>query len=141
MERNKTENRLTHKASKRDLELSEQRLLNIEAHHRFESYEGEIPYENFIKIDNSNLTPEEVAAVSDILNGKQQEMNLQEGIPSCGFNREIAIIIDGTRYALACDKCGTLQNCSNLRYISVSDAERQVLETIFTSRGGKFPCI
>lgn len=88
-----------------------------------------------------DLTPEEVAAVSDILNGKQQEMNLQEGIPSCGFNREIAIIIDGTRYALACDKCGTLQNCSNLRYISVSDAERQVLETIFTSRGGKFPCI
>ena len=61
LERNRTENRLAHKASKRDLELSEQRLLNIEAHHRFESYEGEIPYENFIKIDNSNLTPEEVA--------------------------------------------------------------------------------
>ena len=61
LERNKTENRLAHKASKRDLELSEQRLLSIEERHRFESYEGESPYENFIKIDNSNLTPEEVA--------------------------------------------------------------------------------
>ena len=25
------------------------------------SYEGEIPYANYMKIDNSNLTPEEVA--------------------------------------------------------------------------------
>ena len=61
LERNRTENRLVNKASKRDLELSEQRLLNIEKHHRLESYEGEIPYENYMKIDNRNLTPEEAA--------------------------------------------------------------------------------
>ena len=61
LERNKTENRLVNKASKRDLELSEQRLLNLEEHHRFESFEGEVPFENYLKIDNSNLTPEEVA--------------------------------------------------------------------------------
>ena len=63
LERNKTENRLANKASKRDLEISEQRLLGIEEHHRLESYEGEIPFENYMKIDNSNLTPEEVADI------------------------------------------------------------------------------
>ena len=88
-----------------------------------------------------DLTAEELAAAIKILNGKEQKMSLFSGIPSCSFNPDVAIIIDGTRYALACDKCGTLQNCSNLCYIDVSETERQVLEEIFTSRGGKFPCI
>lgn len=88
-----------------------------------------------------DLTPEETAAVIQILNGKPQNLYLFEGIPSCGFDRDIAIVIGGTRYALARDKCGTLQNCSNLSYITVSEAERQTLEAIFTIRGGKFPCI
>jgi len=61
LERNRTENRLKHKASKRDLERSEQRLRNDDANHRFVSHEGEVPFENYIKIDNSNLSPDEVA--------------------------------------------------------------------------------
>lgn len=59
--RNATENRLKHKASKRDIDASNKRLLRDDEKHRFESYEGEIPYENYIKIDNTNLSPEEVA--------------------------------------------------------------------------------
>ena len=59
--RNATENRLAHKASKRDIETSNRRLIRDDEKHRFESYEGEIPYENYIKIDNTNLSPEEVA--------------------------------------------------------------------------------
>lgn len=59
--RNVTENRLAHKASKRDIEASNRRLINDDEKHRFESYEGEIPYENYIKIDNTDLSPEEVA--------------------------------------------------------------------------------
>ena len=88
-----------------------------------------------------DLTAEELAAVIEILDGKEQKMSLFSGTPSCGFDPNIAIIINGIRYALACDKCGTLQNCSNLCYIDVSDSERFILEEIFTSRGGKFPCI
>ena len=88
-----------------------------------------------------DLTAEELAAVVGILNGKEQKMALFSGTPSCGFDPNIAIIINDTRYAIACDKCGTLQNCSNLCYIDVSDSERLILEEIFTSRGGKFPCI
>lgn len=61
LERNKTENRLLNKASKRDVELSNQRLLSDDARYRLESMDGEIPFENYMKIDNSNLEPAVVA--------------------------------------------------------------------------------
>ena len=61
--RNGTENRLRHKASKRDVEASNARLLRDNANHRLESHPGEIPYENYMKIDNTNLPPETVAAM------------------------------------------------------------------------------
>lgn len=61
LERNHTENRLNHKVSKRDIELSNQRLLNDDANHRCESFDGEIPFENYIKIDNSFVAPNVVA--------------------------------------------------------------------------------
>ena len=49
LERNKTENRLKNKASKRDIEVSNQRLLN-EERYRLVSEEGEIPFENYLRI-------------------------------------------------------------------------------------------
>lgn len=61
LERNATENRMKHKASKRDIDISNQRLLNDDANHRCESYDGEITFENYIKIDNSYLAPDVVA--------------------------------------------------------------------------------
>lgn len=60
LERNKTENRLKSKASKRDLEVSEQRLLN-EERYRLVSNVGEIPFENYLRIDNTDLAPGVVA--------------------------------------------------------------------------------
>ena len=60
LERNKTENRLKNKASKRDLEASEQRLFN-EERYRLVSEEGEIPFENYLRIDNTHLAPDVVA--------------------------------------------------------------------------------
>ena len=59
--RNKTENRLKHKPSKRDLAVSEARLLKHDADHRFESLPGELPFAHYLKIDNTYLSPEEVA--------------------------------------------------------------------------------
>lgn len=61
LERNVTENRLQNKASKRDLELSKQRLLEADEKYRLESRDGEIPFENYMKIDNTDLAPETVA--------------------------------------------------------------------------------
>ena len=61
IERNKTENRLKNKASKRDIVVSQDRMLREETKYRLVSREGEIPFDNYIKIDNTNLEPAEVA--------------------------------------------------------------------------------
>jgi len=61
LQRNATENRLKHKPSKRELEISRQRLLMDDSKYRCVSRDGEITFENYIKIDNSYLPPEEVA--------------------------------------------------------------------------------
>ena len=61
LERNRTENRLKHKASKRNLEFSDRDLIETTKKYRVVSLPGEIPYENYIRIDNSNLSAAEVA--------------------------------------------------------------------------------
>ncbi|MBE0600237.1 MAG: shikimate kinase [Firmicutes bacterium] len=61
LERNGSENRLRHKPSKRNLEESRQRLLRDDAGYRLESLDGEIPYPNYIKIDNTDIPPDAVA--------------------------------------------------------------------------------
>ena len=61
LRRNGTENRLKNKASKRDLEVSNGRILAADEMYRMESFPGELPFANYIKIDNSDLTPQEAA--------------------------------------------------------------------------------
>jgi hypothetical protein len=61
LKRNVTENRLKNKASKRDLEKSNQRIFDADEKHRLESFDGEIKFKNYIKIDNSELSAEDVA--------------------------------------------------------------------------------
>ena len=61
LERNTSENRLMNKASKRNLEEAEQRLLRDDINHRCVSYEGEIPFENYLRIENTDIGPEDAA--------------------------------------------------------------------------------
>ena len=61
LQRNKTENRLKHKPSKRDVETSDQRLLRDDANHRCVSYPGEIPFDNYLRIENTDLPAATVA--------------------------------------------------------------------------------
>ena len=67
--RNRTENRLREKASKRDVELSEMRMLSAESRYRCASEPGEIyeklgvAPESYLRIDNTDLSPEEVAEI------------------------------------------------------------------------------
>jgi len=60
--RNKSENRLLHKESKRNLEWSEAEMRATSEKYRLNSYEGEkLPFEHYLKIDNTDLTPDAVA--------------------------------------------------------------------------------
>ena len=65
--RNRTENRLKEKASKRNVALSETRMLDAEGKYRIVSEVGEIceklgcAPERYLRIDNTDLSPETVA--------------------------------------------------------------------------------
>ena len=63
LERNTTPHRLERKASKRDVEWSRSNLLRDIERHKLNSTPGEIWFKNHLKIDNTNLTPDEVADV------------------------------------------------------------------------------
>ncbi len=59
--RNATENRIANKPSKADIEASNERLRQEDANYRLVSREGEIPFSNYLRIDNSSLSAEETA--------------------------------------------------------------------------------
>lgn len=61
LERNETPHRMERKTSKRDVVWSRANLLKDAEEHRLNSNEGETWFENHLKIDNTHLTPDEVA--------------------------------------------------------------------------------
>jgi dephospho-CoA kinase len=63
IERNRTDNRLLHKPSKRDLVLSENLRRESESQSRLNSHDGEQPFANYLRINNTCLTPEAVAVM------------------------------------------------------------------------------
>ncbi len=63
IERNKTENRLLNKPTKRNLEKSEALFRSLEMNYRLNSFEGEITKTNYIKINNTDLLPEKAALI------------------------------------------------------------------------------
>lgn len=61
LKRNKMENRLLNKSSNRNLEWSEKDLLKSVEKYRFNSKENEINEKNYLRIDNTNISPDNVA--------------------------------------------------------------------------------
>ncbi|MBR6049775.1 MAG: AAA family ATPase [Clostridia bacterium] len=61
LQRNATENRLSNKASKRDVETSNARLVRDDEKYRCVSLDGEIPFENYLRIENENISAAEAA--------------------------------------------------------------------------------
>ncbi len=59
--RNRTENRLRNKPSKRNLERSEALFIRLENKYRLNSYPGEIQKEHYIKLNNTDVPAEEAA--------------------------------------------------------------------------------
>lgn len=61
IERNRTENRLMHKPSKRNLEHSEHIFVHLEQKYRLNSNPGEITHPNYLHINNTHLEPTQAA--------------------------------------------------------------------------------
>ncbi len=60
-ERNRTENRLMNKPSKRNLEHSDTLFSALESRYRLNSLPGEIQKERYMRLNNTDLSPEEAA--------------------------------------------------------------------------------
>lgn len=61
--RNATDFRLDQKPTKRNVEQSEMDLISTMKKHRLNSHKGEITRENYLRIDNTNLSADEVAGI------------------------------------------------------------------------------
>lgn len=61
LKRNSTPHRLEHKPTKRDLQRSEKDIRETMEKNRLNSNTGEITKEHYLKINNTNLSPQEVA--------------------------------------------------------------------------------
>ena len=61
--RNETPHRMERKPSKRDVVWSRANLLGDAERHRLNSEEGEVWFTHHLKIDNTNLTPDEAADI------------------------------------------------------------------------------
>ena len=79
LERNKSENRLQHKESKRDLAWSEAEMRRTSEKYRLNSYDGEeLPFEHYLKLDNTNLSPDETAQLILTKFGIMEKKNGEE---------------------------------------------------------------
>jgi len=63
LDRNKTENRLNHKPSKRDIEKSDKNVIDYVSKFRMNSLPWEIKEKNYIKINNTNISASETAKI------------------------------------------------------------------------------
>lgn len=63
LQRNETLHRMERKPSKKDVEWSKANLLRDAQNHRLNSEADEVWFKNHIKIDNSNLSPDETADI------------------------------------------------------------------------------
>ena len=63
LQRNVSENRLTHKASKRNIADSNARLIRDDSNWRCESYPGEITHPNYLRIENAQIPAAEAARI------------------------------------------------------------------------------
>jgi hypothetical protein len=92
--------------------------------------------------ENINVTLEDTEAekVIDILNGNNYTP-IFSGDPSCGFNKDISLEVDGRIFAIACDTCNNIQDLSNLRYFDITQEDMEYIHSLFEKYGGYFPCV
>ena len=86
---------------------------------------------------NTTLSNEDSEIVRKIFNGKM----LFSDSPSCGFRENVALIIDGDTYCIACDTCGKIYAVEENKYFNLSDTENETLRNLLCEYGFTFPCI
>ena len=95
---------------------------------------------------NGSVTPsqilmivenEDANIVSEVFKGK----TLFSDSPSCGFSENVALIIDGNTYCIACDTCGKIYSVKDDKYFNLDDSENETIRNLLCEYGFKFPCL
>ena len=63
------------------------------------------------------------------------------GVPSCGFSEEISIAVNNRAYAIACDDCNYIMDCTAQRFFRISQRNMDDIRALFEKYGGYFPCV
>ena len=77
------------------------------------------------------LSDEDSEIVREIFDGK----SLFSDSPSCGYSENVALIIDGDTYCIACDTCGVIYNIEKDKYFNLSDKENETLRGLLCEYG------
>ena len=85
----------------------------------------------------TELTETDSNLVTEILNGKHISIF---DLPSCGFDENVAVIINGKTFCIACDECGTVYFKERNGYISLDGNENEQLRNILSNYGFEWPC-
>lgn len=86
------------------------------------------------------LNQEESNQIIEIINNKRY-FDMSWDTESCSFDKNVALTVDGTVFAVAKDSCGMLKDLSNDELILLTDAEHSVIVTLFDTYGGILPCL
>ena len=83
------------------------------------------------------LSDEDTETIRAIFNGKR----LHSDSPSCGFDENVALVIGGNTYCIACDTCGMIYIAEKDEYFSLTDKENEILRDLLCEYGFTFPCL
>lgn len=61
--------------------------------------------------------------------------------PSCGFDENISITFGNQIFAIACDDCAVVKDCTSNKYFDITNAGKAYLVSLFEEYGGFFPCV
>lgn len=86
---------------------------------------------------DTQLSEQESEQIINIFDGKE----LYFDNPSCGFDENVSLRVNGKIFCPACDTCCTVKDCSSGQFFTVSQSERDMIEEIFETHGGHFPCV
>ena len=93
------------------------------------------------KYDNidvhETLSNEDANIIREVFKGK----SLFSDSPSCGFSENVALIIDGNTYCIACDTCGKIYSVKDDKYFNLDDSENETVRNLLCEYGFKFPCL
>ena len=85
----------------------------------------------------TELSDEDAKSVKKILNGEHISVF---ALPACGFDENVAVLINNKTFCIACDVCGTVYFKERNGYIILDEDENEELRRILSGYGFEWPC-